>query len=288
MKGKLFGATKTDYILSAMLIILAIIILFPFYNAILISIVSETEYVRSEFLLFPKKLNFSSYSYLFEDGRILNGMKVTAFVTIVGCAYNMFLTVFCAYALSKPFFGRKVFTYLIIFTVYFSGGLIPYYMLMKNIGLMDSLWAMILPTAIEFTYMIVIRRHIEEIPQSLLEAAEVDGAGYVKTLFIIVFPLVKPIIVTFALYYAVDRWNEWWNGMLFIKTAAKQPLQLILRSIVEDASTDSASAAISGRAIFGDGIKMAATVLSMLPVMIIYPFLQRFFISGMTMGAVKE
>lgn len=289
MKRKLFRPRTSDYVLAVILTGLAILILYPFYNAVLTSIVTEVEYIRTPFLLFPKKIDLTSYRYIIEDGRIFMGMSVTTFVTVAGAAYNMFLTIICSYVLTKPFPGRKILSYMIIFTIYFSGGLIPYYLLMKNLQLMDSVLAMILPMGINFMYMTVIRRHFEEIPRSLLEAAKIDGAGDLRILTIIIVPLSMPILATFLLYYGVNRWNEWWNGMLFIKSVAKQPLQLVLRTIVQDATSANSDAGdAAGMVIFGNGIKMASTMVSMLPIMILYPFLQRFFIGGLTVGAVKE
>ncbi|MFV0504292.1 MAG: carbohydrate ABC transporter permease [Lachnospirales bacterium] len=286
-KNSLFKPTTADYVIGILLLILAIIILFPFYNAVIISLVTETEYVRTPFMIFPKNIDLSSYKLIFTESNILSGMKITIFITVIGTFYNMFLTTLCAYALTKDFFGRRVVSLLIIFTVYFSGGLIPFYLMMKDLNLIDSILAMILPSGISFMYMIVIRRNFEEIPKSLMEAAEIDGANDLVTLFKIILPITKPILVTFALYYAVDRWNEWWHGMLFIKSVEKQPLQLILRNLVQDASATS-NGTSAGVIIFGDGIKMAATVVSMVPIMLVYPFLQKYFIGGMTTGAVKE
>jgi len=289
MKNKLFRAKKSDYVLAVILTMLAIIILYPFYNALLTSVVTESEYIRTPFLLFPKKIDLTSYRYIIQDGRIFGGMSVTVFVTLFGAFYNMILTIICAYVLTKPFPGKKIVLYLIIFTVYFTGGLIPYYLLIRSLNLMDKVFSMILPMGITFMYMTVIRRNFEEIPDSLLEAAKIDGASELRTLITIVIPLSMPILATFLLYYGVDRWNEWWNGMLFIKSVDKQPLQLVLRTIVQDAtSTNSGAGDAAGMVIFGGGIKMASTIVSMLPIMIIYPFLQRFFVGGLTVGAVKE
>lgn len=277
MKRKLQSAKPSDYVLVFILTLLALIVIYPFYNAILTSIVSESEYIRTPFLLYPKKIDLSSYKFIINDGRIMNGMATTTFVTLAGSFYNMLLTIVCAYILTKPFPGKKILSYLIIFTVYFSGGLIPYYLLIRNLHLMDSVFAMILPTGITFMYMTVIRRHFEEIPKSLLEAAKIDGASELRILASVVIPLSKPILATFLLYYGVDRWNEWWNGMLFIKSVDKQPLQLVLRTIVQDATSSKSDAGNTvGLVLFGNGIKMASTMISMLPIMLIYPFLQRF------------
>lgn len=289
MKAKYHKIKLFDVILIIFFLVLTMVILYPFYNAILISLVSENEYIRTPFLLFPKKIALDSYRYIIEKSMIFVGMRNTVFITVFGVLYNMLLTTICAYTLTKNFPGKKILSYLIIFTIYFSGGLIPYYLLIKNLHMMDSMMSMILPTGITFMYMTVIQRHFESIPSSLIESAKMDGANEIQILFKIVLPLSMPIIATFVLYYGVDRWNEWWNGMLFIKSIEKQPLQLILRNIVQDATTTNSSASsASGAMPFGDGIKMAGTVISMLPIMCIYPFLQKYFVSGIMVGAVKE
>lgn len=287
-KKKLNKINGFDIFLIVFLAILALLILYPFYNAILISIISEKEYITTPILLFPKDVTFDAYKYLFKEGSLFNGMIVTLFVTIVGIMYNMFLTVLCSYILTKAFPGRKILSYAIVFTMYFGGGLIPEYLLIKNIGLMDSVFSMILPTGITFMYMVVIRRHFENIPKSLEESARIDGASDIVILFKVILPLSLPILATFALYYGVDRWNEWWNGMLYIRSVEKQPLQLVLRNMIQNASDFTGESTGIEMKSFSEGMKMASTVITMLPIMFLYPFLQKYFIAGLTVGAVKE
>ncbi len=283
---KLNHITTFDVVLASVMAVLVIIILYPFYNAFLISIVPQNEYLTTPLMLWPTSLDLTSYKFVIDDGMVLSGMWVTTLVLFFGVAYNMLLTVCTAFALTKPFPGNKLVSYLFIFTMYFSGGLIPYYLLIRDLGLMDSIFSMVLPTGISFSYMIIIKKNFENIPKEMEESAYIDGASDLKILFSIFLPVSLPILATFALYYGVERWNEWWNGMLFIKSVDKQPLQLILRSIIMDASniTESSSSEVT---VFGEGVKMASTVISMIPIMCLYPFLQRFFVSGLTMGAVK-
>lgn len=283
---KLNHATPFDIILAIVMAILSLIILYPFYNAILISVVSQYEYLQTPILLFPKQWDFTSYAFVFESGQILSGMRTTAIVLVVGVIYNMFLTVTLAYALTKPFPGRKVVNYAIIFTMYFGGGLIPFYLLVKDLGMMDTIWSMIIPTGISFMYMTVIKQNFESIPAELEESAKIDGASDIRILGTIYLPLSLPTLATFVLYYGVERWNEWWNGMLFIKDVDKQPLQLILRNIIMNAASVADGSAIDA-VVFGDGVKMASILIAMFPIMCLYPFLQRFFIGGLTVGAVK-
>lgn len=288
-RSRLVKMKPFDFFLIFALTVFALIIIYPFYNSILISFVSQSEYIMTPFMLFPKKIVFDSYAYVFESGILFSGLKVTSIITIVGVVYNMLLTLLCAYVLTKPFPGRKIVSYMIIFTVYFTGGLIPNYLLIRDLNLMNNIFAMILPTGIHFMYMTVLRKSFENIPKSLDESAKIDGANDITILFRIILPLSLPIMATFTLYYGVERWNEWWNGMLFIKSTKLQPLQLILRNVIQEASTVSSGSGSSALTQpFGDGIKMASTVISMLPIMLVYPFLQKFFISGLVVGAVKE
>ncbi len=289
MKTKKLNSPKiVDYVLVVILSAFMLLILYPFYNSVLISLITQSEYIRNPFLLYPQEITFESYRYIFDSGIIFSGMGVTLLITIIGVAYNMLLTVLCAYILTKEFPGKKVINYLIVFTVYFSGGLIPYYLLIRDLNLMDNIFSMILPTGITFAYMVVIRKSFESLPKSLEESARIDGANEMLILFRIILPLSLPILATFTLYYSVDRWNEWWNGMLFIRSVEKQPLQLVLRNIIQEASTLSEGSASALTQPFGEGVKMASTVVSMLPIMLVYPFLQRYFISGLVVGAVKE
>jgi len=256
---------------------------------LLVSIVPQQVYLKTPFMLYPPQLDFSSYKFVFSSDTILNGLKTTTVILIVGVAYNMFLTVTMGYALTKPIPGRKVFSMFIIFTMYFSGGLIPLYILVQKLGMLNTLSSMIVPTGINISYMLIIMRFFDEIPKELEESAKIDGANEITILFRIVLPLSLPILATFALYYGVERWNEWWYGMLFIKSSLKLPLQMVLRNIIQDSNVLMANIPDNAKAnVFSDGIKMASVIITMFPVVCIYPFMQRFFITGLTAGAVKS
>lgn len=290
MKSK--HRSKGDIVLGIILTLFGIIVLYPFYNALLVSLVPQHVYVKTPFMFFPKEISFDSYKFVFNNDSLMGGVKVTVIVLIFGVLYNMLLTVLTAYALTKPIPGKKFIMHSIIFTLYFSGGLIPFYLLIKDIGLMNNIASMILPTGFNILYMIIVKSFFEDLPIELEESAKIDGANDLVVLFKIILPLSLPVLATFSLYYCVERWNEWWNGMLFIRSLDKQPLQLILRSIVQDASEfiDQASASqVSGQiTIFADGIKMASIVVTMMPVMCLFPFLQKYFVKGLTIGAVKS
>ena len=288
-KSELNRVTATDVCILAFLLVFSGLVLYPFYNSVLISMTPQVVYIREPFMLWPKALDWSSYQYVFENKSIWMGMWTTVQITIFGTLYNIFLTVTMAYALNHSFPGKKAVIALIMFTMYFSGGLIPTYMMIKDFGLMNTLWSMILPTGVSISYLMVMRKFFKSIPDELEESAKIDGANDLTIMFRIVLPLALPMVITFVIYYGVERWNEWYNGLLYIKSATKMPLQLVLRQIVQNSQTIQASESMQDAGIqpFGDGIKMATVIVTMFPVMVLYPFMQKYFVTGLTVGAVK-
>ena len=284
-----FGAV--DFILLFFLTLLALLILYPFYNAFLVSIVPNTIYMRYKgLMLWPPALTIEAYEFTFKSSLIWTGYRNSILITVFGTVYNMVLTILCAYALIKPIPGGKFIRFAIVFTMYFSGGLIPYYLLIRDIKLMDTLWSMVLPTGINIMYMLIISNYFKSLPPALEESAKIDGATDLRILWSIILPLSLPLLTTFTLYYAVERWNEWYNAMLFVKSVDKWPLQNVLRTIINDVNM-MATQNIPGQAkpdIQGDAIKMSSIIVAMAPIMCLYPFLQRYFLSGLTLGAVKE
>lgn len=278
-----------DYILIVFLTVFALLILYPFYNSVCVSLVSQADYIKTRFMLYPRNITFESYFVVFKNGSIFDGMKVTLIITLVGVLYNMLLTVSLAYGFSKEFPGKKLFMMMIVFTMYFSGGLIPFYLLIKDLKLVDNIFSMILPSGVSIMYMTVIRQNFESLPAELEESARIDGANDLTILFRILLPLSVPILVTFALYYGVERWNEWYNGMLFIRSFEKRPLQLVLRGIIQTTGQAMVTNELEQYNItpFSEGIKMACVVVTMTPIILVYPFIQKYFVSGMTVGAVK-
>lgn len=279
------------YILIVTILCLwGLIVLYPFYNSMLISIVPSEIYTKTPFLIYPKKIDFSAYLAVFSWPNIKYGFKTTIIVLIFGVMYNLFLTVLTAYALTKPMPGRKLFNYLIIFTMYFSGGLIPHYLLIAHtLKLSGSYLSMILPAGINIMYMLIMRSYFYTIPHEIEESATIDGANDLIILFRIILPLCLPMLATITLYYAVDRWNEWWFGMLFIRSPEKMPLQLHIRNIIQSSTalTDTIPQTLLPTT-FAMGIQMATIMTSIIPIMIVYPFLQKYFVKGLTLGAVKS
>jgi putative aldouronate transport system permease protein len=278
-------------IIAIILTLWALVVIFPFLNVIALSLAKEREYLMSPYMFFPSRPTLDNYIKLLNDSRIFIGYRTTILFVAIGLPYNMLITICTAYGLSKPAFpGKKFILYFIIFTMYFSGGIIPIYLWIRDLGLLNTIWSVILPYGVNTFYMLVMRNYIIALPPSVSESARMDGAGEWRILFHIVLPLSQPILATFALFFAVDRWNEWYSAMIFIRSIEITPLQLILRSIIlasEFATTASSSTSVVMGALFSKGLKMAAVIVTMAPIMLTYPFLQRYFVKGITLGAVK-
>jgi len=278
-----------DGFILAFLTIFMLIIIYPFYNTILVSLVPQNDYIRSPLMLIPARIELNSYQFVFDSPILLRSMRTSALLMVVGTAYNMLLTVLFSYAMTKPIPGRRFFRFLMVFTMYFGGGLVPYYLLIKALNLMNTFWVMFIPSVISITYMLIIANNISSIPAELAESAVIDGAGEMRILFQIILPLCMPILATFTLYYAVERWNEWYSAMLFVSKIDLWPLQYTLRKIISDANFVSTQA-MTGEfrpPTYAEGVKMACIVVTVFPLMAVYPFLQRYFLSGLTLGAVK-
>ncbi|WP_449603340.1 carbohydrate ABC transporter permease [Paenibacillus sp. Marseille-Q9583] len=239
-----------------------------------------------------KPLGFSleTYEAVFSNPMILLGYRNTLFVVIVGVALNLLLTSFAAYALSrKTLQYRKQLTLLIVFTMFFSGGLIPFYLLVRGLGITDTLWALILPTAISAFNLIIMRTSFEAVPDALEESAKIDGANDFGILFRIFLPLCKPVLAVVGLYYGVSHWNSWFNAMIFLQDRSLYPLQLILREIliIGDANSMAEGASQDEIIILGETLKYATIMVATLPIFLVYPLLQKYFVKGALIGAIK-
>ena len=278
-----------DIVNIAILIFLSLFILYPFYNSLIVSITSQTEYVKTPFLLFPKQVNFDAYKYILGNKGLIYGYRSTLFILLVGVPLNMLLTVCAAFVLTrKSFPGKRIFFFMIIITMFFSGGLIPVYLTMMQLHLNNTLWSVILLHGMNTFYFILCCNYMKSIPESMEESAKIDGANDIVILSKIYLPLCTPIIATMFLFYAVDRWNEWFYAMLLIKKDTLIPLQVLLRNMVFVSLYESKDAAMDSMEVFfGEGIKMAVITVTMLPIMLFYPFVQRYFVKGIMVGAVK-
>jgi len=272
------------------LIALCISTLIPLLQAITISVSPQHVVNSYGFHLFPTELDFSGYRKLIHYQLIWTSYGNTIMRTALGTSITLLLTFFGAYPLSKKTLpNRKFWTGFIVVTMFFSGGLIPSYLLIKQLGLMNSILALVLPGAVSAFMLLIVRNFIIALPESLEESAKIDGANEIFILFRIVLPLSLPIIATVGLYSAVAHWNAWFDSMIYIQDQKKQVLQMILRKILldgQDASTE-----MSGTArqivVNSDTMKMSALVIAILPILCVYPFLQKYFVKGSLIGSVK-
>jgi putative aldouronate transport system permease protein len=275
------------------LLFIMVICLYPIWHVLMASISDNVQIMRYQgILVWPKGFDLGAYSVITQNPAVLRGYFNTFFVVIVGSTVNIVMTSIAAYVLSrKDFMLTKPLTIMVVITMYFSGGLVPFYFTVKDAGLDGSLWALIIPTAINAFYLIILKTSFLSIPESLEEAAKVDGARHIGILFKIVFPLSMPTIAVLILYYGVDHWNEWFNAMIFLRTEReKYPLQLVLREILlQNTMADSTVInAADNRPDIGETVKYSLIVVSTVPILCVYPFLQRYFVKGVMVGSVKE
>jgi len=286
--------TGFDVFNSIFMIILAIITVFPLYYVLLISFADQAEVRKHLIYIIPTSFNLESYKLVFKGEMFLNSFFVSAFVTVVGTFYSMLISTAAAYTLSKKFVpGCKYMFYIIIIPMFFSGGLIPYYLLIKDMHLMDTIWVMIVPVAVSSFYLILLKNFFEELPASIEESAKIDGANDLFILYRIVLPMSAPVIATISLFYAVGLWNDYYTALLYITDRNLVPLQLILREAILDfsqimASPIGAEIARNNRATYTQALQMAIIIVSTVPIFCIYPFLQKHFTKGIMFGAVKE
>lgn len=275
---------------GAFLVVMYIlVILLPFYSMLLISIVPESQYLQDNVLLYPKSITWEAYQFVFGGASIWQGMLVTSLVTVFGTIYDLFLTITAAYILVQNFPGKKIYVSLLFIAMFFDGGLIANYLVVDSLGLIDTLFAMILPTGINVMFLLLLVKSFRKVPESLIESAKMDGANDFTILFKIMIPMAKPTIIALTLYYAVDRWNEWFLGMIYINSAELQPLQLLLRSIISNTNSSALQELLNNLGIvpFAQGIKMACTVVATIPILLLFPLLQKHFLND-TSGSTKE
>lgn len=241
-------------------------------------------------LMRPLKLTLAAYKMTFKNPMIIRGYLNTIFVVTAGVTINILLTSLGAYFLAaKDVLFKKAIMFFIIFTMFFNGGMIPFFFAVKELHLDNTYWALILPVAINTFNLIIMRTAFASVPDSIGESAKIDGASHVTILFRIVLPLSMPTVAVMILYYAVAHWNSWFNAMLFIKERKLMPLQLILREILiqNDTTAMSTGVATGDQEAIGESIKYAVIVVATLPILFIYPFLQKYFVKGVMIGAVK-
>ena len=275
----------------SILFFLIVVTLYPTLYTLFASLSNASQLIAHQgFLLSPVGFNVSAYIMLFKNPMIITGYANTAFIVVMGVVINIILTSLAAYVLSrKDVFFNKYIMMFIIFTMFFSGGLIPLYFTVRGVGLYNSLWALILPTAISTFNLIIMRTSFIAIPDSLEESATIDGANHMTILFRIILPLSLPVIAVMILYYGVSHWNAWFHAMVFLRERQLYPLQLVLREILVQNDTNVMTMGVDAgdqEAISGT-IRYAAIVVATLPILMLYPYLQKYFVKGIMIGAVK-
>jgi putative aldouronate transport system permease protein len=290
---KTIGERCFDFINSIFMIIFMFICFYPILHVLSASFSDPSRLMSHQGpLLWPLGFTLKGYKLVFENPNIISGYKNTLLYLTVGTSINILMTSMGAYVLSRKnvMFGRPM-MFIITFTMYFGGGLIPWYLLMKNLGLIDNIWAMVLPGAISTYNLIVMRTSFMAIPDSLEESARIDGANDFVILFRIILPLSKAVLAVMVLFYAVGYWNSWFNAMLFLKSRKLFPLQLILREILITNSKDTMMQQMispTEKDLYKDLIQYTTIIVGTVPIFFVYPFLQKYFTQGVMIGSLKE
>ena len=293
MRKKLKSLTVFEIVLIIFLTLLAIITIYPFYNVLITSVANTKAIATHTPYILPYTIDLTGYKMILEDQYFFKSVGVTLFVTIVGTLVNMFLSISGAYVLSKKdLIGRKVILWFVLFTMLFGGGLVPSYLVNKGYGMVNSIWAMILPCAVSTYYMIIMKNYFMSLPAGLIEAAKIDGANEWVVLTKVILPISLPFMSTFALFYSVERWNEWWHALLYINQRDIMPLQMYLREVLINFNTQlSAQAQVavgSQTKVYMQSVQMATIVVATVPILCVYPFVQKHFVKGVMVGSLKE
>lgn len=292
MEYKSKGYTVFTVFNYIILTFIGLVCLYPLYYVVIASFSDPVKLISHDgLLLLPlKNYTLAGYRMVFQNKLVMSGYKNTLIVLVVGVCINMILTILGAYVIAqRKLLLRKPLTIFIIVTMYFSGGMIPAYLNVRDLGMMDSLMALIMPSAINTSNLLIMRSAFMSVPESLSEAAEIDGASHRQILFQVMVPLVKATMAVLVLYYGVAHWNSWFNASIYLRSSDKFPLQLVLRNILIEGQTNDmlsdVGSADNPQAV--QLLKYSLIVVSTLPIMCIYPFLQRFFEKGVMLGAVK-
>lgn len=284
------GLTLFDYVNYSLLLLISVISIFPFIYVFSVSLTDPDTYIPFKFYLFPENFSLASYKYILSTNSFMNSLKSTTFVTVVGTALNLVFTFTLAYALTKKHvIGRNFMLGCVIFTLLFNAGIVPNYLLIKEMGLLNSYWALILSSLTNAWTLIVVKSFMDALPDELEDAARIDGCNDLTVFLRIVLPLSMPAIATFTLFFAVSHWNTYFNALIYLTDAQKWTLQVLVKTLVIDSESSGIAAAGSAeeKMIPQETIRMAAVVVAMLPILIVYPFLQKYFAKGVMLGSIK-
>ena len=280
-----------DIIKVVFLVFVTVICVYPFWNIFIVSINDATDALRGGLYFLPRKLSIASYIDILKRDTFLHGIWVTLLRTAIGTPLAVLFTTMLAYVLSREdLLWKKGLNLLFVFTMYFGGGMVPYYMVLKNLGMLNNFIVFIFPNIISVYNMILVKNYIEGMPKEIFESSKIDGANDLVIFFKIVFPLSKPIIMTIALFVAVMHWNSWFDAYLYTNSQSLKTMQSILVEILNQYQTSSANQAANqaGQQLTPDSIRMAATMIATIPIIMVYPFIQKYFVKGIMLGSVKS
>lgn len=294
-KRSSFGITTGERVFEGInlfiLIILGALMLFPFLNLLAKSFSSNNAITTGKVVIWPVDVTLVSYKYVVGEAQFWNSLKVSLTITIAGTAGAMLITCLTAYPLSKTWlYGRKALVLYFVFTMLFSGGMVPSYLLMRTLGIINTIWVLIVPAMLGVYNMILLKNFFEEIPEAVEESAQLDGAGNVRILWSIVLPMSLPAMATIGLFYAVGYWDNYMTGLLYITKPELRPLQTYLYVLVTQVMNLDETASMSdleNAALNTEAIRAATIMLACVPIMCVYPFLQKYFVKGMRVGSVK-
>ena len=276
---------------AALLWIVSIIMLYPLLYVVACSFSGPLSVVQSRITLLPQGATLAAYERVFRNEMIMSGYKNTLVYTLLGTAINVVITLMTAYPLSRPdLVGKKAVNSMIAFTMLFSGGMVPTFLVVKDLGLMDSVWAIVLPGAMSAWNMFIVKNYyMTSIPRELIEAADVDGASDIRAYLSIVTPLSAPIVAVMVLYYGVGHWNAYFDALLYLRDKARYPLQLVIRTFftASDYAEQGGGSGDTAMLLINETMKYALIVIASAPILCLYPLLQRYFIKGVMLGAIK-
>jgi putative aldouronate transport system permease protein len=290
IKEKNVGSVAFNIINTIIMLGVIFVTLYPFYYIAIVSISNGQAVTRGEVSFFPKGVTLKTYSLILRDTLILRSLANSVLYTSIGTALNLFMTALCAYPLSRPrFSGKTFFTLMFTVTMFFAGGMIPLYLVVLRLGIMNTMWALVLPTAVNTWFMFIMRTYFQGIPEAIHESAIIDGANELIIFARIIIPLAKPIIATLLLFYAVFHWNDYFSALIYLNEKSKWPMTLILRSYLIIGQMGEATNETLGAdfAVVEKTIKYGIVMVSTLPILVVYPFVQKYFVKGVMIGAIK-
>ncbi|WP_460526752.1 carbohydrate ABC transporter permease [Flindersiella endophytica] len=283
-----------DALIYAVLVLLGLLTLLPMLNILAKSFSGSSAIAEHPLMLVPEAWTFDAYQYIFETPVLMRSFGITVFATVVGTALNLVFTTTAAYGLSKTHIpGYRILMWIVIVPMLFGAGLIPTYLLLKQLGLINSIWVLVVYGLVSPFNLILMRNFFWSIPREIEESARIDGAGDLRVLWHIILPLSKPVIATIGLFYGVAHWNDFFTGLFFLTDSSKFPLQVVLRSIIIDQSmlgmggSNAPNNDLQQIVVSADNIRAATIIFSTVPILLAYPFLQRYFVKGIILGAVK-